>query len=516
MRYNYAPLLLALCLAASCSGTLPAGLQSDASPLRQASWDPLAPRVELAPLNQALDSARWLECDGFAVTALTARNQTDTAVLRQLRLRTGGSQLQLALAGPVPAAALYVRYDAARLSYSGAQWERQTAVQLALDVEPGLIAAGAVGLRGQPLPAGALLRLSFAAGPAHPARATASITQDSRSKVANLTATGESPDSATLQWSERHTGDYDLNGEVNIADLTPIGFYFQSAFNTSHADYAKLEVVDGDNNGEINIADITPIGANFRSSISGYDIFRTQLNTPDEIPDPAETARWTKVENTANPSGPSAPRDFNGQDFRLVYTFLDQCGTGDFGWYVRPVNYIDSPASSGPISNVATVVLTPPNAKLSFEIQPPGGPLANVGGEFYLGIKVENITGLFSANVRFEYDASMVEFQEGVASYTDHLNFLEPPLFVAAGNVGSATAPYQLAGFNATQTAGTAVKDGSGIIGYIKFKCIGEGVNDQCFRFPQSTSFIYLWGESYGVPVATPELGAPQIMNIGP
>jgi hypothetical protein len=317
-----------------------------------------------------------------------------------------------------------------------------------------------------------------------------------------------------LFWSNAFTGDYDQNGEVNIADLTPIGANFKKVFTTSDENYAKYEVIDGDENGEINLADLTPIGANFRSHISGYDIYRTPLLSPDEVPSVDEAGRWTKVENSAEPTGPSAPRDWNGQNFRLVYTFLDQSGVGNFGWYVVPVNY-DATPERGPASNVATVSLIPPNASLSFEIQPPAGPLANVNDEFYLAILVNNVTGLFSANVRFEYDSTLVQYVEGVPSFTGHDNLLTDPLFISADDVGVATAPYVLVGFNATETKGTPAVDGSGALAYIKFKCIGAGVNSECFRFPQSTSFIYLWGTTYGVPVATPELGVPQILNVG-
>ena len=392
---------------------------------------------------------------------------------------------------------------------------RAQAISLVLEVEPGLLAIGVAATDGGTLDTRQpLAQLTFAAGAATVLRHAATITQDTRSAVRNLTAVGEGSDQATLQWSERHTGDYDLNGEVNIADLTPIGANFKKAFTAGDTDYAKLEVIDGDENGEINIADLTPIGGNFRSLISGYDVYRTPLTTPDEVPSVSDAGRWTKVENTTNPSGPSAPRDWNGQNFRLVYTFLDQSGTGNFGWYVVPVNYGAAP-QHGPASNVATVDLVPPNASLAFEIEPPAGPLANLNDEFYLAVLVNNVTGLFSANVRFEYDSSLVQYEEGVPNYTGHTNLLTDPLFISADNVGTATSPYVLVGFNATQTKGTLPVDGSGALAYIKFKCIASGVNATCFRFPQSTTFIYLWGSTYGVPVATPELGQPQILNVG-
>jgi hypothetical protein len=106
-----------------------------------------------------------------------------------------------------------------------------------------------------------------------------------------------------------------------------------------------------------------------------------------------------------------------------------------------------------------------------------------------------------------------------VAAYndgTDHPNMLEPPLFVAVNDVDGAVSPYVLLGFNATQTQGTPAKDGDGYLGYFKFKAIAAGINNEAFRFPQSSNFIYLWGVNYGEDAAEPALGSPQLINIAP
>lgn len=74
--------------------------------------------------------------------------------------------------------------------------------------------------------------------------------------------------SVQFNWSYRNTGDYDLNGEVNVSDLTQIVLNFQAQAGDANWDQAL--VADGDYNGEVNISDITPIAANYQSTVTGY------------------------------------------------------------------------------------------------------------------------------------------------------------------------------------------------------------------------------------------------------
>jgi len=71
-----------------------------------------------------------------------------------------------------------------------------------------------------------------------------------------------------LSWFYNQRGDYDLNGEVNASDLTPIGIYFGAK--TGDANWNQAQVADGDHNGEVNIADVSPIGQNFGIQTAGY------------------------------------------------------------------------------------------------------------------------------------------------------------------------------------------------------------------------------------------------------
>lgn len=507
--------VLAGCGALSGMTDQPAGQSViRAQRLPSAGYDPLA---QTHPLPLGIDNVKNLpgsEHTGRTVVAATALDAADHTVQDLLRLSGGASELSIALAEEVDSAVLYVRYDSSREHLAAGQAGSGEHVSLIHQVEPGLLAVAFAATGQAGLAANTeLVRLRFAPGARNVVRSASLITTNIRARVNDIAVADNGDTSVTLQWSERHPGDYDQNGEVNAADLTRIGQQFRKAVAPGSADYARLEVIDGDGNGEINSADITVIGQNFRSFITGYNIYRTPLNAPAELPVATEAGRWVKVQNAAEPSGPSAPRQFNGQDFRLVYTFIDASGAGDFGWFVRPTG--PSNNEEGTDSDVATFTVgggTPPEAGLSFEIMPPQGGTVTPGSDIFIAVNVTGAVGLFSANVRFEYDATLLEFVEAVPSYndgTEHPSILSPPLFVGADNVGSAETPYRLIGFNATQTLGTPAVTADGALGYVHFRSIGDGVNNSAVRFPQSTNFIYLWGEQYGVPVLTPALGEP-------
>ena len=92
--------------------------------------------------------------------------------------------------------------------------------------------------------------------------------------ISDLTVTDAGNGQVTLGWTQVNVGDYDFNGQVNIADLTPLAQHLNTTYNRdSPQAREKTEYwLDGDANGEINIADLTPIGANFDATIAGYNI----------------------------------------------------------------------------------------------------------------------------------------------------------------------------------------------------------------------------------------------------
>ena len=71
-----------------------------------------------------------------------------------------------------------------------------------------------------------------------------------------------------LAWNYRSLGDYDQNGTVTIADITPIAINFGRLV----AEYPEAGPVDGSGNLQVGIEDITPIAMFFGVSVGSYDI----------------------------------------------------------------------------------------------------------------------------------------------------------------------------------------------------------------------------------------------------
>ncbi|MEZ5339212.1 MAG: PKD domain-containing protein [bacterium] len=96
--------------------------------------------------------------------------------------------------------------------------------------------------------------------------------QSQGSAVNDLMITHNADGSADLAWTYRNQGDGDLNSEVNIADLTPIGIHLGKG--GASPDWNRARNTDNDGNNEVNISDITPIGSNFLRKVQGYWIQR--------------------------------------------------------------------------------------------------------------------------------------------------------------------------------------------------------------------------------------------------
>ena len=179
-----------------------------------------------------------------------------------------------------------------------------------------------------------------------------------------------------LEWTEVHVGDYDFNGEVSVADLTPVGKYYGSQ--SADPDWNEAYVADGDQNGEITIADITPIGQNYGTTIAGYVVERDgavitnpEGGTPTVLryPDPGSSGAprysleldgtiddvWSvaPVDNNNNPGVEADPALYDRMDLRINLQIsglelfnLSGGGSGSYGpgfAILRVIDDIDLP-----------------------------------------------------------------------------------------------------------------------------------------------------------------------------
>ena len=74
-----------------------------------------------------------------------------------------------------------------------------------------------------------------------------------------------------LSWRYYCTGDYNQNGLVEVADLTPLGQNYNVA--GPFDETSSLSVVDGNSDGLIAVTDITPIGQNYGCQVTEYNIY---------------------------------------------------------------------------------------------------------------------------------------------------------------------------------------------------------------------------------------------------
>jgi len=100
------------------------------------------------------------------------------------------------------------------------------------------------------------------------ARGVSKLVSEPPDDAPTLTATPSAGTYFTLRWQYRSTGDYNLDGIVNIMDLTPLAAHFNES-TTEHPEYAAI---DGNGDGTINIMDLTPLAANFNVDCAGYRV----------------------------------------------------------------------------------------------------------------------------------------------------------------------------------------------------------------------------------------------------
>ena len=138
-----------------------------------------------------------------------------------------------------------------------------------------------------------------------------------------------------LRWHERNVGDYDNNGTVAIADITPLAMYFGAAVTDENS---AVGLANGDGNGTIGIADVTPIAVHFGTTMAGYNVYVAGNVTP--------------LPNEGGPGEPlSVMRPEDAGDTRLEYEYSEVLLGGTEEVRVVP----SDGAAEGIMSDPATV-----------------------------------------------------------------------------------------------------------------------------------------------------------------
>jgi len=143
--------------------------------------------------------------------------------------------------------------------------------------------------------------------------------------VQDLVVTDADP--PRLSWTYRNKGDYDLNGMVNVSDLTPVGSYY--GMSSSDPMWLKAAAADGDGNGMITVSDITPIGQGFGATITGYQVWGAE----------EQDGEWSYIGGTTvevnlskNPIRPRFVVNLPSLDYNY-YSLWPYDGSDDEGWW---------------------------------------------------------------------------------------------------------------------------------------------------------------------------------------
>jgi hypothetical protein len=237
----------------------------------------------------------------------------------------------------------------------------QSELDLLVSDHPGVLALGVYMPTGRSIQPGEILRakLSRSNGAL---RQSSKLPQGIAGEVPDLVGAENETGGFDLSWGYYSTGDYDQNGEVNIADLTPIAGRFKQS--TVDGDRDALDrLLDGDGNTEINLADITPIASNFHNLVAAYRVFRA------DGPDPLTATSTLVVEITFDSS--TVPTD-SRRLFSAVVQGADLVA-GTY-YFVRP--YDTGTGDVGPPSNVVQYMAV---AAMKFRLPPPGESIVDGG-----------------------------------------------------------------------------------------------------------------------------------------
>lgn len=183
-----------------------------------------------------------------------------------------------------------------------------------------------------------------------------------------------------MTWTYKNRGDLDLNGEVNVADLTPIGQHYHAT--AADPNWLTVQAADGDLNGEVNLADVTTIGQHYLAQVAGYNIYGGD----------SQTGPWTAV-------GSVNMADGDRGSFPPQFTF--HIGVSAYTWFLcapRDFTGFDGVGGGGGTGGTATVELGTTTPGPSATIGSGGGVVQGEPGTPLEGVKVTVPVGSFGSD----------------------------------------------------------------------------------------------------------------------
>ena len=221
-------------------------------------------------------------------------------------------------------------YSPADVAADGLLASPEELISLSVTDHPGVLAYGEVliGLDDKPgyTGEGLLATVEFQRTPFEQTRAVAEAPDDNLSKT-----TLRFTDATNTFWYYYSTGDYDQNGETNIADLTPLGRHFGKT--GPFEESSVLSVVDYDSNDIINISDVTGIGIGYGSTVSNYNFYES-FDPDNEYP--ATNNEAPKLDALTNVPFSGAVGDKSLD--RLSFGLNLEATSPGAGYWVRPAD----------------------------------------------------------------------------------------------------------------------------------------------------------------------------------
>ncbi len=227
-------------------------------------------------------------------------------------------------------------YHPVAVDFGGFLGAKDEVVSLSITDRGGIVPAGIVKIHPDEVAgvngSGVIARISFASGGMSVKSVSAPPVGDAN-KPTNLTIieTG-TPGTYQLMWHERHVGDYDNNGTVNISDITPIAMHYNHLGSADPTD----ELITG-GEGVVGVSNITGIAMNFGTVLEGYNVH--VAGEPSPRPNTNPVAPYSVMRPVPPPEG------------RIPYSFLlDLAGEAEVR--VRPC---DADGNEGIESDPAVV-----------------------------------------------------------------------------------------------------------------------------------------------------------------